>query len=297
MTAPPPSTPGDPTTRPPIRVVSTLDRLGLRYLSADVQVLEAGGCWVLPLAIAERDDGGEREVWSEGERLQHSLARAAASDTRLARLTVKTGQLLVEAAVDRVAEYLEELGEVQLLVDPELCERNGQPRADPRMAEAMAKKLLPHAALVVANASDAAALTGRRVEGASTMREAARALVDRGARAALVTGAHLEGAAVDWLYDGRGFEELGADRVRFEGSIRGAGGILSSVCAAGLARGVSVLAAAHRAREVVTAALRERVWVTAGGLLAAAAVNADAPPGYWIASAAAAARVSASAAR
>src|SRR5439155_962205 len=68
------------------------------------------------------------------------------------------------------------------------------------------------ATLVTPNLREAEVLTGRAVTTVREMREAARALVARGARAALVKGGHLAGDAVDVLHDGRGFLELRAPR-------------------------------------------------------------------------------------
>jgi hydroxymethylpyrimidine/phosphomethylpyrimidine kinase len=92
------------------------------------------------------------------------------------------------------------------------------------------------------------------------MRDAARALVDLGARAALVKGGHLPGAAapggnaIDILYDGDSFEEFCAPRIATTNT-HGTGCVLSAAIVAGLARGADLKTAVADAKEYLTCAI------------------------------------------
>src|SRR5690606_10852633 len=78
---------------------------------------------------------------------------------------------------------------------------------------------------------------GFPVEEPGSMREAAEALVEAGAGAALLKGGHLDGdELVDILFDGRDFREWRRPKLQTRNT-HGTGCTLSAAIAAGLARG------------------------------------------------------------
>ncbi len=88
------------------------------------------------------------------------------------------------------------------------------------------------------------------------MREAARALCDLGAAAALVKGGHLPGdEAVDLLYDGADFVRLSAPRIDTSDT-HGTGCTYAAAITALLAQGETLLDATRRAKEFMTRAIR-----------------------------------------
>jgi hydroxymethylpyrimidine/phosphomethylpyrimidine kinase len=167
---------------------------------------------------------------------------------------IKTGMLGRTDVVEALAERLARSTAAPLVVDPVLVATAGQALTEPEAIAALRRRLLPLATLVTPNLSEAAALTGRAVATRAAMREAARALVDLGARAALVKGGHLADAAVDVLYDGSALSELVAPR--HAGVFHGAGCTLSAAITVGLARGLPLGDAVSAAKDHVTAAIR-----------------------------------------
>ena len=121
--------------------------------------------------------------------------------------------------------------------------------------EALRNLLSPLATVVTPNLPEAAVLLGRRVESLEEARQAARDIVAMGASAVVVKGGHLEGDAVDVLYDGRELREFTAPRVDTT-STHGTGCTFASAIAAGLAKGIAVEEAVARAKEYVTEAIR-----------------------------------------
>lgn len=111
---------------------------------------------------------------------------------------------------------------------------------------------LMQGAIATPNLDEAEALTGTREQGA-----AAKALLSRGAKAALVKGGHLAGDAVDLLLDAEGEHALSAPRLA--ASRRGTGCRLASALAAGLAAGLSLRASAGQAKAFVRAYLQSAV--------------------------------------
>ncbi len=135
-----------------------------------------------------------------------------------------------------------------VVVDPVLSTSRGGPlwSADPRALLPLCRR----ATLVTPNASEAAALTGRRVENIREAEAAARALVERdGLAAVLVKGGHLasEGPHVtDVLVTASSAGRF--DHRRASGPIpRGTGCALATATAVGLGRGQSLAPAIERA--------------------------------------------------
>ncbi len=168
----------------------------------------------------------------------------------------KTGMLASAAIVALVADKVREHGITNLVVDPVMRAKSGDPLLAEDAQEAVRTLLLPRALVVTPNAPEAEALTGRRIETLADMRVAARDLHAMGVRWVVVKGGHLpfEGDAVDVVYDGHAFTELRAPRYPTKNT-HGTGCTFSAAIAAGLAKGREPLAAIARAKEYVSRAI------------------------------------------
>jgi hydroxymethylpyrimidine kinase/phosphomethylpyrimidine kinase len=175
----------------------------------------------------------------------------------------KTGMLPTAAIVDAVARRFAERPLPALVVDPVLVATSGDALAEAAALPRLRDALVPLATLVTPNLAEAEALTGRRTRTVPEMRDTARALLDLGARAALVTGGHLPDRAVDVLATRDGLHELDAARVAV-GPTHGTGCTLSAAIAACLASGVPLVTAVERAKRYVTRALAAAVPIGAG---------------------------------
>ena len=166
---------------------------------------------------------------------------------------IKTGMLGRVAVVEAVAARLATGPAVPIVVDPVLVATAGQALTESQAIETIRRRLLPLAAVVTPNLPEAEALTGRPVSTPAEMHDAARALIDLGARAALVKGGHLADAALDVLHDGTTAHELAAPRA--PGTFHGTGCALSAAIAVGLARGATLHDAVVQAKRYVTDAI------------------------------------------
>jgi hydroxymethylpyrimidine/phosphomethylpyrimidine kinase len=178
-------------------------------------------------------------------------------DAVLDDLTVtaaKTGLLGSAAVVEAVADRLRARPLPQLVVDPVLVATTGQALGDPDALAAIRRRLLPLATLITPNLAEAEALVGRPVRDVDSMRDAARALVDLGAGAALVKGGHLDGPPRDVLLAGGVLHDLEGERVAV-GRTHGTGCTLSAAITAELASERALVEAVTRARRYVLRAL------------------------------------------
>jgi len=168
----------------------------------------------------------------------------------------KTGMLSSAPIVEVVAERLAAHGARNLVVDPVIAAKDGTRLLSDDGVRAVREKLLPLATLVTPNAPEAEALTGEAVAGREGMLRAARALVDLGAKAALVKGGHLPGAVVDVLWDGQ--QQTSFENLRLPGPpVHGTGCVLAAAIAAYLARGERLADAVAKGREFLQRALAD----------------------------------------
>jgi hydroxymethylpyrimidine/phosphomethylpyrimidine kinase len=170
---------------------------------------------------------------------------------------VKVGALGSARNVRAVAALLAHTKRAHLAVvidTPMLATRGRGRLLAPGAVAALRDELLPHATLVTVNAHEAQVLGAGAVRTVGEAQNAARALVGAGARAALIKGGHLEGAAVDVLALRGGAREVIELRARrLPGpDVHGTGCTLASLIAGRLARRPH----AHVDRDVLVAAVR-----------------------------------------
>lgn len=177
---------------------------------------------------------------------------------------VKTGMLLTEGAVESVARKLKQYKTANLVVDPVMASSSGAALLHSDASAALRRELLPLARVITPNLDEAAALTGRTVRTVEDMEAAARHIFDMGPRYVLVKGGHLEGdEAIDILFDGARILRLRAARIATAGA-HGTGCVLSASIAAYLSLGHPVEKAVELAKELVGAAIRNRLQLGSG---------------------------------
>jgi hydroxymethylpyrimidine/phosphomethylpyrimidine kinase len=166
----------------------------------------------------------------------------------------KTGALGNLANVLIVASAAEEF-DFPLVVDPVMMSKHRQRLLDGDAVEALVRRLIPRAFLLMPNLAEAGALTGSDVEDLAGMRRAAKRLCEMGARAALVKGGHLPDGASDVLYAEGRWTEFPAPRIKTRHT-HGTGCTYSAAITAELARGSSLEHAVAGAKAFITEAIR-----------------------------------------
>lgn len=164
---------------------------------------------------------------------------------------VKTGMLGNARIVEVVAAKVREYGLAKLVVDPVMISTSGTRLLDADAIDILRKTLLPLSLVVTPNIDEAKTLSGT-----GDMYEAARRIHGMGARQVLIKGGHLEGDAVDVLFDGKEFSRFTAKRIPTRES-HGTGCVLSAAITAHLAMGKPVIEAVRLGKEFVTELLGE----------------------------------------
>jgi hydroxymethylpyrimidine/phosphomethylpyrimidine kinase len=202
-------------------------------------------------AITAQNTVGVKAVQAIAPEIVDAQVRAVAEDIGVD--AVKIGMLGTAETVEAVVGALRYVGEAPVVIDPVMIAESGAVLLDEEARRALAERLLPLAAVVTPNIPEARALTG--LGQGATQAELARALVDMGAGAAVVTGGH-SAEIVDAFFDGDEVVEIPGAR-HPDGAAHGSGCTHSSSLAAFLALGRSPLEAAEGAREITSEAVRD----------------------------------------
>src|SRR5262245_22215473 len=241
---------------PPFPVALTIagsDPSGGAGIQADLKTFQAFGVYgsAVITALTVQNTRGVRAV------------HAVAPETVVAQLDAVTDDLAVAAAkiglvptpevAAALAARLARRPLPSLVLDPVLVAGSGDALGASGTAAAL-RALFPHAALLTPNLPEAAALTGRRADDLDGMLDAARALIDLGARAVLVKGGHLPDRAVACLLTAGAVHRFDAPRIAV-GATHGTGCTLSAAIVAGLAAGRDLVTAVRNAKEFVRDAL------------------------------------------
>lgn len=185
--------------------------------------------------------------------LIEAQARAVLDD--IGADAIKTGMLGSVEVVERVATILDST-KAAAVVDPVMVAKGGASLLDADAVQAVRTLMIPRATLLTPNAPEAEALTGLTVADLDGQRRAGQALLELGARAVLMKGGHVPGAAViDLLVTADGETLLEGPRIDTT-STHGTGCTLASAIAAGLAQGRSLEVAVAEAWAYVAEAIR-----------------------------------------
>lgn len=170
---------------------------------------------------------------------------------------VKTGMLSNAEIISMVAGKVRQYNLPNLVVDPVMVAKSGDPLLREDARQALIEDLIPLAVVLTPNLHEARALTGMEIENLDTMKEAARAIHRLGVRNVVVKGGHLPGSdkSIDVLYDGENFTEFSAPRIQTKNT-HGTGCTFASAIAAELAKGRSVQEAVRAAKAYLTMTLR-----------------------------------------
>jgi hydroxymethylpyrimidine/phosphomethylpyrimidine kinase len=166
-------------------------------VQADLKTFAARGVYGTSAiaALTAQDTSSVRDVMVVPPRFVRAQIEAVLGDVAVD--AVKTGMLGSAAVVVAVAGALAAHRVRRLVVDPVLHASGGRPLLGRGGARALLQYLVPLAEVVTPNLAEASVLVGFPVRDVAAMEAAARALVAAGARAAVVTGGHLGGAAID----------------------------------------------------------------------------------------------------
>jgi hydroxymethylpyrimidine/phosphomethylpyrimidine kinase len=178
---------------------------------------------------------------------------------------VKIGMLSQVAAIQAVAQGLSRHKAKNIVLDPVMVATSGDRLLTSEAVAVLRRDLIPRAIVVTPNLLEAAVLTGVSIaRNEREMGVQAREILALGARNVLIKGGHSDGAESADLWVGQGeVVRLSVKRIATNNT-HGSGCTLSSARAAGLAKGLGLIAAVQEAKAYVTAAIAAADRLTIG---------------------------------
>ena len=169
----------------------------------------------------------------------------------------KIGMLFSPRMVDITTERILRREIPNVVLDPVIKAKNGEALLTEPAVKRMKRRLISKVTLITPNADEAKVLTGVTVTNRDNAREAAKVLIDMGAKWALIKGGHVKGEPVDVLSNGLDSYEFTGKRL--DKTMHGTGCVLSAAIAARLALGDDIPAAVAFAKEYVSKAIEHSI--------------------------------------
>ncbi|MDZ7373737.1 MAG: bifunctional hydroxymethylpyrimidine kinase/phosphomethylpyrimidine kinase [candidate division KSB1 bacterium] len=246
-----------------VLTIAGSDSGGGAGIQADLKTMSAFGVYGMTVitSVTAQNTRGVQGIWDLPPEFVGLQLDSVLSD--LGAHAVKTGMLSNREIIRVVAERLRRYAVPHLVVDPVMVAKSGDPLLRDDARHALISEILPLAELVTPNIPEAQVLAGVPVRTPADMKEAALRIRELGPRNVLVKGGHLEGEAIDILWDGQNFHEYRAPRLD-QKHTHGTGCTYSAAIASCLAKGFPLLKAVEIAKRYITLAIREGLALGSG---------------------------------
>ncbi len=228
--------------------VAGSDSIGGAGIQADVKAMSVVGVHAASVitAVTAQNTCGVDGILPIPEEFIKAQLEAVLKDCDIK--AVKTGMLYSTEIVGTVADILED-HEMPLIVDPVMVSGTGSSLSDDGYASALKKKLLPMCELVTPNKHEAEVLAKMKIKTRDDLMLACE-LIGKQGSSVLMKGGHFNTpTVVDYLYLSSEFTKMEYPRLRKAG--HGSGCVLSSFITANMAKGLDIVNAVLKSRELI----------------------------------------------
>lgn len=167
---------------------------------------------------------------------------------------VKIGMVSSAEIIEVVSSSLKKWNAKNIVLDTVMISKSGYSLLKEGAKDALKKLLIPIADVVTPNIPEAEELTGVKITTLDDMKEAAKRIIDMGAKSVVVKGGHLTGDATDVFYDGINFIQKPCHRIDTKNT-HGTGCTFSAAIASYLGMGYGRDEAFYLAKEYITTAI------------------------------------------
>ena len=182
---------------------------------------------------------------------------------------VKIGMVSKIETINAIAEKLRQYKPTNLVIDPVMISKSGFSLLKPESKKTLIQNLLPLADLITPNIPEAEEILKEigssiiNIKTKEDMCEACKELIKLGCKNVLLKGGHLDGEAIDVLFNGEEFNYFTSKRIHTKNT-HGTGCTLSSTITANLARGLSMEEAINEAKRYITVAIKHSLDIGKG---------------------------------
>jgi hydroxymethylpyrimidine/phosphomethylpyrimidine kinase len=245
----------NPASAPPIvLVIAGFDPSGGAGIAADLKTISAHNLYGVAAmtALTVQSTKGVVSVHPIPSATLRAQLDALVADVK--PVAIKIGMLANRGNAQVVAEFLDAHKFTNIVLDPVIKPSSGGiDLLDAGGVKFLTEELLKRANLVTPNIAEASLLSGLPIKDLAGMEAAARKIVERGAKAVIVKGGHME-KPVDVLFDGTEMFTFGGDQVKTLNT-HGSGCTFASAIASQLATGRAMREAVLLAKTYVQKAI------------------------------------------
>ncbi len=169
---------------------------------------------------------------------------------------IKIGMVSKIESIKAIADSLREVRNLPpIILDPVMVSKNGFNLLSKDAKKILIDNLFPLSTLVTPNILEAQEIINKKIYTVDDMKKAAKEIFNLGPKAVLIKGGHLDGDAIDVLYDGIKYTTFKEHRLS-NNNTHGTGCTLSSAIASNIAKGFLLEESIKCAKEYVTDAIR-----------------------------------------
>jgi hydroxymethylpyrimidine/phosphomethylpyrimidine kinase len=243
-------------TPPIVLTISGFDPCAGAGIAADLKTFSAHNCYGIAAVTAVTVQS------TQGVKAVHNIPAAELTaqldclldDVKIA--AIKIGMLGHRGNAVAVGEFLDRASIPYVVLDPVMKSTSGEKDLiDDGGIKYLADELMKRVTVVTPNTAEAEVLSEIKIKDQASMEAAARKIVERGARAVVVKGGHME-KAIDILFDGQELLTFGGDHLKSENT-HGSGCTFASAIASQLASGRGLREAVLLAKAYVTIAIEK----------------------------------------
>jgi hydroxymethylpyrimidine kinase/phosphomethylpyrimidine kinase len=239
---------------PIVLVIAGFDPSGGAGIAADLKTISAHNLYGVAAmtALTVQSTKGVLSVHPIPSATLRAQLDALVEDVK--PVAIKIGMLANRGNAQVVAEFLDGHKFTNIVLDPVIKPSSGGiDLLDAGGVKFLTEELLKRANLVTPNIAEASLLSGLPIKDLAGMEAAARKIVERGAKAVIVKGGHME-KPVDILFDGTEMFTFGGDQVKTLNT-HGSGCTFASAIASQLATGRALRDAVLLAKTYVQKAI------------------------------------------
>ncbi len=168
---------------------------------------------------------------------------------------IKIGMLPNEICMKTVAQELQKYHPNNIVIDPVMVAKGGCALMMDNSVKALIDNIIPLADILTPNIPETEAITGINIKTIDDMKIAAKQIYNMGAKNIIIKGGHLDGDAIDILYNGKNYYTYTTERIQTKNT-HGTGCTFSSAIASNLANGMNINDAVKYAKDYITNAIK-----------------------------------------
>ena len=244
-----------------VLTIAGSDSCGGAGIQADLKTFSANGVYGMSVitAVTAQNTQGVFAVQDIEEKIIKAQMDAIFTDISVD--AVKIGMVSRISTIVAISEKVTQYSPKNVVLDPVMISKSGYSLLQPQSKTALIVKLIPQATIITPNIPEAEEMLKEinadiiAINDIEGMENAAKIIYKLGCKNVLVKGGHLEGEAVDVLYDGNEITHFYSERIPTKNT-HGTGCTLSSAIASNLALGFNIKDAVKNAKEYITIAIQ-----------------------------------------